>query len=85
MAKGKDNMLTVKQAAERLDAAEVSVRMWVKAGRFPGAKKESTVFGDFWMIPESAVASFEKGKAGRPPRPDSELKYPRRKSRAKGN
>lgn len=78
-------MLTVKQVAERTGAKDASVRIWAAAGRFPGAKKESSPAGEYWVIPESALNGFSMGKAGRPSRPESELKYPKRKSRAKGN
>lgn len=64
-------MLTVREAAQRLNAAQVSVRMWASQGRFPGARKESTPFGDFWVIPESDLDGFQMGTAGRPPKPGS--------------
>jgi hypothetical protein len=83
---GEQKMLTIKETAERLGASPGSVRVWVGQGRFTGARKESTPLGiDYWLIPESALAGFSMGRAGRPPRPDSELKYPRRPSRAKNN
>ena len=71
MGKKETKMLTVREVATKLDAAPVSVRMWANQGKFPGAVKESTPFGDFWMIPETALANFEMGKAGRPPKPGS--------------
>jgi hypothetical protein len=81
MGKGKDRMLTVKEAAAQIGAAEISVRIWAKAGRFPGAKKEDTPMGSYWLIPESAIASFENPGRGRPQKPLSELKNkPRRKA-----
>ncbi len=78
-------MLTVKEVSERTGAQPVSIRIWASKGRFPGAKKESSPAGQYWMIPESALEGFQMGKAGRPSRPEAELKYPKRKSRAKGN
>jgi hypothetical protein len=59
-------MLTVRETAARLGAAEVSVRIWASRGRFPGARKESTPFGDFWLIPETALEGFKMGSPGRP-------------------
>jgi hypothetical protein len=83
---GEPKMLTIKETAERLGAKPGSVRVWVGQGRFTGARKESTPLGiDYWLIPESALDGFEMGRAGRPSRPESELKYPKRKSRAKTN
>ena len=67
-------MLTVHEVAERLGAGVGSVRVWVWKGRFPGARKESTPLGDYWLIPESALESFELGTAGRPPKPKGEVK-----------
>jgi hypothetical protein len=69
MKKKEGKMLTVKEVAAKLGAAQISVRIWVNKGRFPGARKESTPFGDFWLIPETALVGFEMGKAGRPPKP----------------
>ena len=81
MGKGKVKMLTVREVADRLGAAVVSVRLWASRGRFPGAKKETSPAGDYWMIPENSLDDFSMGKAGRPFKPESELKYPRRRSR----
>ncbi len=67
-------MLTVHEVAERLGAGVGSVRVWAWKGRFPGARKESTPLGDYWLIPESALESFELGTAGRPPKPKAEAK-----------
>jgi hypothetical protein len=84
MAKGKDKMLTVREAAERIGASNISVRIWAAAGRFPGAQKQETPVGGYWLIPESALVGFEMGKAGRPFKPESELKR-KRSIKAKGN
>lgn len=72
-------MLTVREVAERLGAAVVSVRVWANKGKFPGAKKEETPAGDYWLIPETDLKGFNMGKAGRPQKPESELKYPRKR------
>ena len=71
-------MLTVRETAGRIGAAESSVRLWVRQGKFAGARLEETPVGSYWMIPETALSSFEMGKAGRPQKPESELKYPRK-------
>jgi len=65
MKKG-EKMLNVHEVAERLGATVASVRVWVWKGKFPGAKKESTAIGDYWVIPESALEGFELGTPGRP-------------------
>jgi hypothetical protein len=62
--KEQPKMLTVREAAQQIGAAQVSVRIWASQGRFPGAHKESTPFGDFWMIPESALDGFQMGRPG---------------------
>jgi excisionase family DNA binding protein len=68
MAKGKVMMLTVKQAAARLGASEGAVRAWCIAGRLPGAKKEESPIGEYWLIPESALRGMENRGPGRPPK-----------------
>jgi hypothetical protein len=62
----KEKMLNVHEAAERLGQPVSSVRVWVWSGRFPGARKESTPLGEYWLIPESSLEGFEPGKRGRP-------------------
>lgn len=66
MKKKEPKMLTVKEAAEKIGAAAISVRVWANRGLFPGARKESTPMGEYWLIPETALANFEMGKPGRP-------------------
>jgi excisionase family DNA binding protein len=80
MKKKESNMLTVREVAQRLGAAEISIRVWAKKGRLPGAKLQETPAGAYWLIPETALEGFEKGNPGRPHKPLAELKYkPRRK------
>jgi excisionase family DNA binding protein len=61
-------MLTTKEAAERLQVSEASIRVWLndeeeKARRFPNAVK----FGRDWQIPEKDVSKLPSGvKRGRP-------------------
>ena len=69
MGKGKDTMLTVREAAARIGASESSIRVWAWRGKFPGARKESTPMGEYWLIPEKDVEAFEMGAPGRPPKP----------------
>jgi hypothetical protein len=82
MRKKEAKMLTIREVAERIGAGAASVRVWAWQGRFPGARKESTPMGEYWLIPEEAVKHFEMGKPGRPRKPLAELKSkPRRKDR----
>jgi excisionase family DNA binding protein len=63
-------MLTTKEAAERMQVSEASIRVWLndqeeKAQRFPNAVK----FGRDWQIPESDVNKLPVGRGrGRPPK-----------------
>ena len=85
MAKKGEKMLTIREVAEITGASPSSIRVWLsddaeRNRRFPGARKESSPIGDYWLIPESALEGFEMGKPGRPRKPLSELKNkPRRK------
>lgn len=79
MAKKGEKMLTVREAAQITGASPSSIRVWLadedeRKRRFPGARKESTPFGDFWLIPESALEGFEFGKPGRPRKADTKEK-----------
>ncbi len=62
-----DQELTTTEAAERLKAADVTVRLWCRQGRFPGARLVEHPRGDYWVIPESEVKKFEPPQIGRPP------------------
>ncbi|HKV40081.1 MAG TPA: helix-turn-helix domain-containing protein [Blastocatellia bacterium] len=59
-------MLTTGEVAKRLGAGISSVKLWANQGRFPGAVREQTPVGSYWMIPEAALKGFEMGKPGRP-------------------
>jgi hypothetical protein len=84
MKKG-ERMLTIKEAAAKVGAAEISVRIWAKAGRFPGARLETTPMGSYWVIPESALEGFENPGRGRPPKPDAKRPRSRKAREAKNN
>src|SRR5262245_3596379 len=68
MAKGYEKMLTVSEAAQRLGESDRTVRNWVNRNLLPGAKLEESPRGPYWMIPDSALQSFEKPPRGRPPK-----------------
>ena len=67
-------MMTTKEAAERLQVSEASIRVWLnneeeKAKRFPNAVK----FGRDWQIPEADVDKLPSGRGrGRPRKPQAE-------------
>jgi hypothetical protein len=61
-----DQELTTTQVAERLKAADVTVRLWCRQGRFPNARLVEHPRGDYWVIPESEVKKFEPPQMGRP-------------------
>lgn len=66
-------MLTVKQVAECTGAGESSVRLWAKAGKFPGAVLIEPPAGlPYWMIPDTALEGFELRGRGRPVKPKEE-------------
>jgi hypothetical protein len=67
MAKGKKpTMLTVKEVAERVDASDRAVRLWAKAGRFPGARLITDSIVPYWLIPDTALEGFVNPGPGRP-------------------
>ena len=69
MPKKSAKMLTASEVAARLGAAESSVRLWARKGRFSGASRVETPVGSYWMIPETALVGFEMKKPG--PKPKS--------------
>ena len=80
MKKKEAKMLTVKEAAQQLEVAPSTVRMWLKEGLLPGAELKDSPAGQYWVIPDTTLQNFEKPKIGRPRKPLSELKgKPRRK------
>jgi hypothetical protein len=69
-------MLTIREVAEKIGAAESSVRVWAGRGRFPGAYVEQPPAGvPYWLIPEEALKDFEMGKPG--PKPGTKQKKSR--------
>jgi len=43
--------------------SRATVKRWAKEGRFDGAE----IIGNSYVIPESALAGFERPRMGRPP------------------
>lgn len=63
MGKGES---TSSQIAQRLNVAHSTVRAWCNKGVFPNARREDTIAGSFWVIPESDLVNFKKPTRGRP-------------------
>ena len=59
-------MLTTKEVAERIGVTYSAVMLWIKEGKLPGAVKESSPRGEYWLIPETAIRSIKKRGRGRP-------------------
>jgi excisionase family DNA binding protein len=58
--------LTTKEAAARLNVAEVTVRLWCRQKRFPHARAVDTPRGSIWYIPEKDLSDFQPPQPGRP-------------------
>ncbi len=64
--------LTTKQAAARLKLCPQRVRVLLKAGRIPGARKH----GNMWLIPEAAIAGYRVGRRSKlSERDKDEIRY----------
>lgn len=61
----KSERLTIREAADRLNASRATISRWCRKGKFPNAEKIVTRFGDHWEIPEQDLAGVEV-KIGRP-------------------
>lgn len=59
-------MLKAKEVADILDVAPAMVRGWCISGTFPNAKREETLIGPVWLIPETDLEGFERRGRGRP-------------------
>lgn len=59
-------MLTVKEVVEITGIPLSTVSLYCRTKKFPNARKKSTQFGDFWVIPETDLSNIEKRKPGRP-------------------
>ncbi|MET0646724.1 MAG: helix-turn-helix domain-containing protein [Pyrinomonadaceae bacterium] len=72
--------LTAAEAAERLQVGRSTVNLWCRQGRLPGARREDSPVGSYWLIPVAALKTFVKPKRGPVPKVKPE-KTPRRSSR----
>ena len=72
-------MVTTGEALTMLKARGIQVSysnlaLWVRSGKFRGAKQEDAPRGPVWKIPADAVESFEPPKRGRTPKASKSAK-----------
>jgi excisionase family DNA binding protein len=63
---GKQKMLTTKEVAERIGVKYTTVMLWLREKKLPGAMKEDSPRGYYWLIPESSISGIQKRGQGRP-------------------
>jgi hypothetical protein len=56
--------LTTAQVVELLDVGRSTVNLWRRQGRFPGARVEHSLVGQYCLIPESDLKNFARPKRG---------------------
>jgi hypothetical protein len=79
MTKKEAKMYTIREAAQLTGASTSSIRVWLsdeaeRKKRFPGARKESTPMGEYWLIPETDIKDYENPGRGRPRKDASKKK-----------
>lgn len=63
----KTKMLTVTQAAERLEMYTQTIRRLCRNGHLTGAQQVTDPFGkEYWLIPESTIEEWKPRSKGRP-------------------
>lgn len=74
-------MISPREFAEQVGRPYQTVLYWLRNGMIPGAESKQESSGVVYLVPEAAVAQFKDNgpKRGRPQKPESELKYPRRR------
>ena len=82
-------MVTTKKALAVLRARGIEVpyptiALWVRDGRFEGAKLEETERGPVWRIPLKSVEAFTPPERGRPPKSPGAQKRATGQKRAGG-
>ena len=73
---GKKHMITTREFAAATQTPYQTVVRWAQTGVIPGAKREETLRGPVWLIPQTAIETFEdwKPKIGRPLKPTAAKK-----------
>ena len=64
----KKGMILLKEFSRRSGVPYPTLVRWVREGRIPGALMETSPTGSFWVVPESALKTWERPKLGRPPK-----------------
>lgn len=59
-------MLTTRQVADEFGVAYRTVMSWIYKGYFPGALKEESPRGSYYLIPRSDLTGFRPRRRGRP-------------------
>jgi excisionase family DNA binding protein len=75
--------LTTAQAAERLNVAQPTVKLWCRQGKFPHATLEQTARGPVWQIPVSDLKDFTPPQMGRPKKTPPQEETAAKKSRGR--
>lgn len=63
MAKGKVEMMTTRQFAERMEINYRTALNWLEAGLVPGAERKVSLIGEYWEIPSTAL-TMDRPKRG---------------------
>lgn len=79
----KKEMLTTRQVADEFGVAYRTVMSWIYKGYFPGALKEESPRGSYYLIPRSDLTGFRPRRRGRPKPESTSSKRPSRKASAK--
>lgn len=75
-------MLTTQQIAVEFGVAYQTVMSWIYKGYFPGAVKEESPRGSYYLIPRSDLTGFKPRRRGRPKPEGSTIEAPSRKAGA---
>lgn len=55
---------TIAEVAVRFERDRSSVLRWIQSKKFPNARLVSSPLGDYWLIPENDINSFERPTPG---------------------
>lgn len=82
-ARMKKPMITPQEFADQIGRPYATVMRWLREGLVPGVKVKQESRGPVYSVPADAVDKLEsiEPPKGRPRKPESELKHPRRKRR----
>lgn len=61
-----EKYLKASEVAKIYEVTSWAVKVWAKNGLFPNARREETVAGSVWLIPEGDLENFKKPEMGRP-------------------